>query len=86
MKFYSGEYYEYVSPCSLSWRSAERYSSVDEAIKGAKEMNEREYTRGFTPSDWIVVRTTWNRCTEDDGTFVSENSSTVAIKIEDYLD
>ena len=86
MKFYSGEFFEYVDPTNLSWRSPKRYSSVDETIKEAKEMEKRQIANGYTPSAWIIVKTSWNRCFEDDGSFVSESQGTIKLHIDNYLE
>ena len=81
MKFIDNQYYE-VKGTSGHYGLAERFSSKEDAINGAKEMNEKEISLGYKPTEWIITRTTWNRCLDDDGTFVSENSSTIKMHID----
>ncbi len=84
MKFASDEYYE-VKGVDGFYGLAYRFKTVEEAIKGGQEMNETEIANGYKPSKWIVTRTTWNRCRDNDGSFISENSTTIKMHIEDYL-
>lgn len=84
MRFTDCEYYE-VKGLKGMYGLAKRFDSVTEAIKGGKEMNESEIAHGYNPTEWIVTRTTWNRCFDEDGTFISESSSTVRMSIDAYL-
>lgn len=81
MQFLSKEYYEVQSP-TQSWKLPETFETLKDAIKGGKEMNKREVKKGYKPSEWIVTRTTWNRCFDDDWKFISEQSTTIAMSID----
>lgn len=84
MKSVSNEYYQVTGVNGL-YGLAERFDSIEAAIQGGKEMNEREVTLGYKPTEWIVVRTTWCKCCDDDGSFITENSSTTKLSIDGYL-
>lgn len=81
MKLYSIEYYE-VQAKDCSWKLPEKFETLKDAIKGGEEMNKREAEKGYKPSEWIVTRTTWSRCFEDDWKFISEQSTTIAMSID----
>lgn len=84
MKFVEKEYYE-VKGTSGLYGLAERFDSIEDAVEGGKEMNRKEVALGYKPSEWIVTRTTWCRCFDNDDSFVTENSSTVKMSIDGYL-
>lgn len=81
MKFIRDEYYE-VAGTDNSWKLAEKFSTLGDAVKGGKEMNEQETSNGYKPSAWIVTRTSWDKCIEDDGTFISQTSTTIKMHID----
>lgn len=85
MKFNSGEYYE-VKGVDGFYGLAYKFKTIEEAVKNGKEMNEREIANGYKPTDWIVTRTTWSRSRDNDGSFISESSSTVKMSIDGYVD
>ena len=74
MKITSHTSYQVVDP-RLSWKSAEKFDTLKEAVNDGKEMNQTEIERGYKPSKWIVVKEMCSRTFDDDGTFVSESSS-----------
>lgn len=84
MKFYTHINYQVVDP-SLSWKSADKFETLKDAVEDGKAMNKREIENGYKPSKWIVVREIWSRTFDDDGLFVSESSSIVAMDIDAYM-
>lgn len=78
MKFVDQEYYEVKNPRGM-YGLAERFDSFEEAIEGGKRMNETEISLGYKASEWIVTRTKWSRIFDENGMFICESSSTVAL-------
>ena len=71
------EYYEVIGGQGYgTWGLSDKFPSLEDAIKGATELNEREAKKGYTPSDWIITRTCWARQIEDDGTLIFEDTHT----------
>lgn len=81
MKLYSIEYYE-VQAKDCSWKLPETFETLKDAIKGGKEMNQRETERGYKPTDWIVTRYTRSTCFDDDGAFISEESRRIVMFLD----
>lgn len=84
MKLYTHTNYQVVDPC-LSWKSAEKFETLKDAVEDGKAMNKREIENGYKPSKWIVIKEMWSRSFDDDGTFVSESSSIVTMDIDAYM-
>lgn len=75
----------HVADPKLSWKSAEEFETLKDAVEDGKAMNKREIKNGYKPSKWIVVREICSRTFDDDGTFVSESSCIVAMNIDAYM-
>lgn len=71
------EYYEVKQPNGF-YGLAETFDTKEEATQAGEEMNKREIANGYKPSEWIVTRTELYR-EWDDGRFVTESKSTVAL-------
>lgn len=84
MKNYTHTNYRVVDP-SLSWKSAETFETLKDAVEDGKAMNEREIKNGYKPSKWIVVKEMWSRSFDDNGVFVSESSGIVVMNIDAYM-
>ena len=84
MKNYTHTNYRVVDP-SLSWKSAEEFETLKDAVEDGKAMNKREIENGYKPSKWIVVKEMWSRSFNDDGVFVSESSGIVVMNIDAYM-
>lgn len=59
------EYYQVSQPCG-HYGLVERFETLDAAIKGGIEMNERERSGGYKETDWIVSKVSVTRLMDGD--------------------
>lgn len=81
MEKFEGVYFEVVA-ADRSHKLVGTFFSFEDAVRERKNANQRQKDNGYTPTRFIITRTTWSRIFDDKGDFYSECSDTVRMTEE----
>lgn len=79
MKIYSGERYE-VAEKTNAYKLADTFATYDEAIAAMELAKKKEVANGYTPTNFIIIKTVWSKVFSDDGMFYSYNTQTFRVE------